>query len=104
MCPVLRAAELSGRSVTYGYDNDYHLESETIASDPRGDNGAESYAYDPVGNRQALSSTILSLPGGTSYTYDAKHRLTTDSYDNSGNTIMSLGFPSPTTSRIDCLL
>jgi YD repeat-containing protein len=31
--------ELNGRNVTYGYDNDYRLKSETIASDPAGHNG-----------------------------------------------------------------
>jgi len=61
-------AELSGRSVTYGYDNDYHLMSETVASDPGGNNGVESYTYDAVGNRKTLSSTIPSLSGSASYT------------------------------------
>jgi hypothetical protein len=51
-------------------END-HLQSETIASDPGGKNGAESYTYDAAGNRKTLSSTIPSLPGGMSYTYDA---------------------------------
>jgi hypothetical protein len=36
---------------------------ELIASDPGGNNGAESYTYDAVGNRKTLSSTIPSLPG-----------------------------------------
>ena len=88
---VHTVAELSGRNVTYGYDKDYHLQSETIASDPGSNNGAESYTYDAVGNRKTLSSTIPSLPGGMSYTYDANNRLTTDSYDNNGNTTLSSG-------------
>jgi hypothetical protein len=38
-------ADLSGRAVSYGYDNDYHLRSETITSDPGSNNGAENYTY-----------------------------------------------------------
>ena len=91
---VNTVAELSGRNVTYVYDPDYHLKSETIASDPGGNNGAESYTYDAVGNRKTLSSTIPSLPGSLSYTYDSNDRLTTDTYDNDGNTISSAGTAS----------
>ena len=85
------ATELSGRSLVYGYDNDYRLMSETITSDPGGNNGAENYTYDAVGNRQTLTSTIPSLPGSMSYSYDANDRLTTDIYDNDGNTTSSGG-------------
>jgi RHS repeat-associated protein len=77
--------------VNYGYDNDYHLQSETITADPASDNGAENYTYDAVGNRKTLASTIPSLPGSMSYTYDANDRLTTDTYDNDGNTTSSGG-------------
>jgi RHS repeat-associated protein len=84
-------AELNGRNVVYGYDNDYRLQSESITSDPGGNNGAENYTYDAVGNRQTLTSTIPSLPGGMNYFYDANDRLTTDTYDNDGNTISSGG-------------
>ncbi len=84
-------AESSGRTVSYGYDNDYRLLSETIAADPGGNNGAENYTYDAVGNRKTLNSTIPSLPGGISYSYDTDDRLTTDAYDNNGNTISSGG-------------
>jgi len=88
---VKTVAELSGRSVAYGYDNDYHLQSETIASDPGGNNGAETYTYDAVGNRKTINSTIPSLAGANSYTYDANDRLSIDTYDNDGNTIASFG-------------
>jgi RHS repeat-associated protein len=84
-------AELNGRNVSYGYDNDYRLLSETIASDPGGNNGAETYTYDAVGNRLTLNSTIPSLSGSMSYSYDANDRLTTDTYDNDGNTTASGG-------------
>ncbi len=82
---------LGGRNVTYGYDSDYHLQSETIAADPAGNNGAESYTYDYVGNRKTVTSTIPSLPGSMSYNYDTNDRLTTDTYDNNGNTKLSAG-------------
>ena len=88
---VHTVAEFSGRSVTYGYDNDYHLQSETITGDPGNNNGAETYTYDAVGNRKTLNSTIPSLPGSNSYTYDANDRLSTDTYDNDGNTTVSGG-------------
>jgi RHS repeat-associated protein len=84
-------SELSGRGVSYGYDNDYHLQSETITADPAGNNGVENYTYDSVGNRKTLTSTIPSLPGSISYSYDANDRLSTDTYDNNGNTIASAG-------------
>jgi RHS repeat-associated protein len=79
-------AESNGRTVSYGYDNDYRLLSETITSDPAGNSGAESYTYDAVGNRLTLSSTIPSLGGGMTYSYDANDRLSTDTYDANGNT------------------
>lgn len=67
------------------------LKSETIASDPAGNNGAESYTYDYVGNRLTINSPIPSLPGANTYSYDAGDRLTTDTYDNDGNTTASDG-------------
>jgi RHS repeat-associated protein len=88
---VQTVSELSGRTINYGYDLDYHLQSETISADPAGNNGAESYLYDSVGNRKTLTSTIPSLGGGMSYSYDANDRLTTDTYDSDGNTVSSGG-------------
>jgi RHS repeat-associated protein len=88
---VQTIAEVSGRTVNYGYDNDYHLQSETITVDPAGNNGAENYTYDAVGNRKTLTSTIPSLPGSISYSYDANDRLSTDTYDSDGNTTVSGG-------------
>ncbi len=88
---VHTVAELSGRNVTYGYDNNYRLQNETIASDPAGNNGTEGYTYDNVGNRLTLNSTIPSLSGAVSYSYDPNDRLTTDTYDANGNTVSSSG-------------
>jgi YD repeat-containing protein len=95
-------AELSGRNVSYGYDNDYHLQSETITGDAGGNNGAENYTYDFVGNRKTLTSTIPSLPGSVSYSYDADDRLSIDTYDNNGNTTVSGGARTNTTSKTTC--
>jgi RHS repeat-associated protein len=83
--------ELNGRNVAYGPDNDYRLNSETITADPAGNNGAENYTYDGVGNRKTLTSTIPSLPGSMSYSYDANDRVSIDTYDSDGNTTLSGG-------------
>ncbi|MGC2186077.1 MAG: RHS repeat-associated core domain-containing protein, partial [Terriglobales bacterium] len=84
-------AELNGRHVTYGYDNIYRLTSEAIAGDPGGNNGTVAYPqYDKVGNRSQRTSTLGAVPPA-SYSYDANDRLTTDTYDNNGNTIFSGG-------------
>jgi RHS repeat-associated protein len=84
-------AELNGRSVTYGYDNDYRLTSEAITGDPAGHNGTVSYTqYDAVGNRLQMASTLNAVPGG-SFSYDANDRLLTDLYDANGNTTSSAG-------------
>jgi len=64
---------------------------EAITADPGGNNGSENYTYDIVGNRFSLTSTIPSLPGSMNYFYDANDRLTTDIYDNNGNTTSSGG-------------
>ena len=83
-------AELSGRAVQYAYDNIYRLTSETIASDPAGNNGAVNYTYDPVGNRTQMSSTLAAVPSGA-FGYDADDRLALDTYDANGNTVNSGG-------------
>src|SRR6266571_1407278 len=83
--------ELSGRKATYAYDNLYRLTSETIASDPGGQNGTISYVYDPVGNRKQMTSTVPAIPAGL-WNYDANDRFTAgDLYDANGNTTSSGG-------------
>jgi len=81
--------ELSGRTVSYGYDNLYRLTSETIAGGAA-QNGTISYTYDPVGNRQSLTSTVPAIPSGL-LNYDANDRLAPDVYDANGNTTSSGG-------------
>jgi hypothetical protein len=48
-------------------------------------NGAVSYVYDPVGNRQQKTSTLLGYPGGL-MNYNANDQLANDAYDANGNT------------------
>lgn len=83
-------AELSGRQVNYLYDDLYRLTRETIASDPSGINGIIGYTYDAVGNRLSRTSMVAPVPAASS-TYDANDRLTTETYDDNGNTIGSGG-------------
>jgi RHS repeat-associated protein len=83
-------AELSGRTVTYGYDNVYKLTQETITSDPASINGTIGYTYDDVGNRLTRTATVAGITN-QAFIYDADDRLTTDTYSANGNTIGSNG-------------
>ena len=80
--------ELGGRQVNYTYDALYRLTGETIAGGSV--NGTIGYQYDFVGNRLQRTSTVAPVPA-TSYTYDGNDRLTTDTYDQDGNTTASGG-------------
>jgi RHS repeat-associated protein len=53
-------------------------------------NGAASYVYDAVGDRTQKTSTIPGFPGGLT-NYNANDQLSTDTYDNDGNTTASNG-------------
>jgi RHS repeat-associated protein/uncharacterized repeat protein (TIGR01451 family) len=87
----LSVAELGGRTIRYAYDDNYRLTTETItgSSTPE-QNGAINYTYDVVGNRLTRASTVGGVPSATS-TYDANNRLSSDTYDANGNTIVSAG-------------
>src|SRR5438552_3947879 len=85
----LSVVELSGQTVSYGYDELYRLTSETI-SGAAAQNGTITYQFDPVGNRKQLSSTVAAIPSGL-MNYDANDRVSTDVYDNNGNTINNSG-------------
>jgi RHS repeat-associated protein len=87
----LSVAELSGRSVTYGYDDLYRLTSETVASDPRGNNGQVSYTFDNVGNRLQRNSTLPAIVPTGLLSYDANDRVSTDTFDSNGNTTINSG-------------
>ena len=87
----LSVAELSGRSVTYGYDDLYRLTSETVASDPKGNNGQVTYTLDNVGNRLQLNSTLAAIVPSGLLSYDANDRVSTDTFDANGNTTINSG-------------
>jgi RHS repeat-associated protein len=77
------ATEPNGRAVSWSYDGIYRLTNETNST-----YGAVSYGLDPVGNRLSQNSSITGIPTG-SFGYDADDRLSTEQYDNNGNTIVS---------------
>jgi len=82
----LSVQELNGRTVQYAYDDLYRLTSETIAG-AAAQNGAVSYQYDAVGNRKQLTSTVAAIPVTGLLNYDANDRISTQLYDNNGNTV-----------------
>jgi RHS repeat-associated protein len=82
------ATEPSGRTANWSYDGIYRLTNETIANAPNSKNGAVSYALDPVGNRLSEASTLSGIPSG-SWSYNTDDQLSTEQYDNNGNTVTS---------------
>jgi RHS repeat-associated protein len=82
------ATESNGRTAAWSYDNIYRLTNETISLDPHSVNGSVGYGLDPVGNRQQQTSSIPGIGSG-SFTLDADDRLTTETYDANGNTVVS---------------
>ena len=83
----LSVTEQNGRTATYTYDALYRLTGETISGDAL-TNGAIGYTYDAVGNRLTRTSTVPGITSTTA-TYDHNDRLTTDTYDQNGNTLGS---------------
>ena len=82
-------------TTSYLYDN---LDRLTQVTYPGGEQ--VTYAYDPMGNRTSLVSTVS---GSTSYTYDAADRLLTAgatgfTWDNNGR--MQRAKPRPPTPTI----
>jgi RHS repeat-associated protein len=53
-------------------------------------NGAMSYLYDTVGNRQQMSSTLAAIAPGR-WNYDANDRITNDQNDADGNIVARAG-------------
>jgi len=58
------------------------------ASTPHSKNGSVGYGLDPVGNRLSQTSTLPGISMG-SFTYSANDLLSTETYDNNGNTTVS---------------
>jgi RHS repeat-associated protein len=85
----LSVAELSGRTVTYGYDDLYRLTSENVAGDPKSNNGAVIYTFDSVGNRLQRTSMLPGVVATGLLNYDANDRTSTDPYDPNGNLLSS---------------
>jgi len=84
----LYATESGGRRVDWSYDGIYRLTNETITLDPHSKNGTVSYGLDLVGNRLSQTSSLPGISAGT-FTYDVNDRLSTETYDNNGNTTAS---------------
>ena len=83
----LSVAELSGRTVNYGYDDLYRLTSENVVcgTAPGCASGNVSYQYDSVGNRLQRNSTLPAITATGLLNYDANDRTATDPYDANGN-------------------
>jgi RHS repeat-associated protein len=82
------ATEPTGRTVNWSYDGIYRLTNEAIANAPNAKNGNVSYGLDPVGNRLSEASTLPGIQSGN-WTYNPDDHLSTEQYDNNGNTIVS---------------
>jgi RHS repeat-associated protein len=77
--------EGTGRTANWTYDKIYRLTNETIGADPANKDGSVGYVLDPVGNRKSSTSTLSGV-NPESFNYTVDDELTTDNYDNNGNT------------------
>jgi RHS repeat-associated protein len=84
-----QVTESSGRTVNWSYDGIYRLTQETISLDPHSNNGSVAYGLDPVGNRLSQQSTLSAIASIPSLGYDPDDRVSTERYDNNGNTLVS---------------
>ncbi len=82
------ATEPSGRTLNWTYDGIYRLTNENTSGDPNGNNGSVAYSLDPVGNRLSQTSTLPGIATNT-FSYDANDRVSSETYDNNGNTLVS---------------
>jgi RHS repeat-associated protein len=83
---IAGATELTGRALSWSYDGIYRLTNETISSDPTSENGSVAYSLDPVGNRLSDTSSLSGVNSSSS-SYNADDELSTNTYDNNGNTL-----------------
>ncbi|BAS59966.1 YD repeat protein (plasmid) [Leptolyngbya boryana NIES-2135] len=79
--------ELSGRSMTYTYDDLYRLTKEVIDETGTIDDRTIEYSYDRVGNRLWKKETLDSATTQTDYQYDRNDRLEWEKVN--GNTTVS---------------
>jgi RHS repeat-associated protein len=79
----LVASDSNGSS-HYTYNSVYRLTEEAVSRPQLA--GTLNYGLDPVGNRLSLLSTLAGI-GSQTASYDANDRVTTNSYDNNGNTL-----------------
>jgi len=84
------AAELNGCSINWSYDGIYRLTNEALASDPNNLNGSVAYSLDPVGNRLSDTSSLTGINSG-SFGFNAHDEVSTETYDNNGNTLTTGG-------------
>jgi RHS repeat-associated protein len=87
-----------GKTKTYTYDDLYRLTGETLSGSTV---YSKVFGYDPVGNRQAQTTTgtagAIVTPGTINYGYDTRDRLLTENatnygYDANGNLTTQSGF------------
>lgn len=84
------ATELNGRAINWSYDGIYRLTNEAVTSDPNNVNGSVAYSLDPVGNRLSDASSLAGINSG-SFSYNADDEVSTETYDNNGNTLITGG-------------
>ncbi len=98
-----QVGHITGRAVTWGYDDTYKLINETITNDPNAFNGGITLTYDQVGNRQTRTSTVTGIPNQTSnYDLQGKDRLTSDGntnyfYDANGSVTQAVNIGNSST-------
>jgi RHS repeat-associated protein len=85
-----QATESNGRTINWTYDGIYRLTNEAIVDDPGHVNGSVAYNLDPVGNRLSDSSSLAGISSG-SFGYNADDEVSTETYDNNGNTLTTGG-------------
>jgi RHS repeat-associated protein len=76
--------ERGGRTASWSYDHLWRLTNESIAGAAVA--GSLGYAYDSVGNRLSLTSTVAGVSAQSS-TYDNNDRLLSSGWDLNGNTL-----------------
>jgi RHS repeat-associated protein len=82
--------EGTGRTLNWSYDGIYRLTNEAVSADPDTVNGSIAYGLDPVGNRLSKTSSVTGVNSG-SFGYNADDEVSSETYDNNGNTLSTGG-------------